>query len=120
MTDKERLLKLRIDLHQHNVNYYINDKPTLSDITFDELLKELEGLELKYPEWSDINSPTGYANALTEVQHQIYSYVRDSTGLRDMTTGGLKGVLNPPGVFELYQKPTGGALVSLDPGWGPD
>ena len=45
--------------------------------------------------------------------------MRDTTGLRDMTTGGLKGVLNPPGVFELYQKPTGGALVSLDPGWGP-
>jgi len=35
-----------------------------------------------------------------------------------MTTGGLQGVLNPPGVFELYQKPTGGALISLDPGWG--
>ena len=23
-------------------------------------------------------------------------------------------------LFQLYQKPTGGALVSLDPGWGPD
>ena len=45
--------------------------------------------------------------------------MRDTTGLRDMTTGGLQGVLNPPGVFDLYQKPTGGALVSLDPGWGP-
>jgi len=32
----------------------------------------------------------------------------------------LQGFLNPPGVFDLYQKPTGGACVSLDPGWGPD
>ena len=46
--------------------------------------------------------------------------MRDTTGLRDCTTGGLGGILNPPGVFELYQKPTGGSLVSLDPGWGPD
>ena len=75
MTDKERLLKLRIDLHQHNVNYYINDQPTVSDITFDELLKELEGLELKYPEWSDINSPTvrvggGITKSFPTVKHR--------------------------------------------------
>lgn len=47
-------------------------------------------------------------------------YVRDITGLRNMTLEGLEGGLNPPGVFDLYQRPTGGAFVSLDPGWGPN
>ena len=61
----------------------------------------------------------GYANSVNGSATSNLFYMRDTTGLRDMTTGGLKGVLNPPGVFELYQKPTGGALVSLDPGWGP-
>ena len=60
-----------------------------------------------------------YANAVNGSQLDDLFYVRDTTGLRDMTTGGLRGFLNPPGVFDLYQKPTGGALVSLDPGWGP-
>lgn len=75
MTDKERLLKLRIDLHQHNVNYYINDNPTLSDHDFDQLLKELEGLEVKYPECYDVNSPTvrvggGVTKSFPTVQHR--------------------------------------------------
>ena len=61
-----------------------------------------------------------YANAVTGAQLDSLFLLRDTTGLRDCTTGGLKGTLNPPGVFDLYQKPTGGACVALDPGWGPD
>ena len=61
-----------------------------------------------------------YSNAVVGSQFDDLFLLRDSTGLRDMTTGGLQGTLNPPGVFDLYQKPTGGACVALDPGWGPD
>jgi len=61
-----------------------------------------------------------YANAVKGSQLENLFLLRDSTGLRDCTTAGLQGTLNPPGVFDLYQKPTGGALCSLDPGWGPD
>jgi hypothetical protein len=60
-----------------------------------------------------------YSNAVTGSQFDSMFFMRDTTGLRDLTTQGLQGVLNPPGVFDLYQKPTGGACVSLDPGWGP-
>jgi hypothetical protein len=60
-----------------------------------------------------------YSNAVTGSQNDNIFFMRDSTGLRDLTTEGLRGTLNPPGVFDLYQKPTGGACVSLDPGWGP-
>jgi len=47
-------------------------------------------------------------------------YVRDATGVRNLTTKGLNGDLNPVGVNELYRRPTGGSFVSLDPGWGVD
>ena len=47
-------------------------------------------------------------------------YVRNATGVKDFTLKNLSGTLNPPEVFELYKRPTGGAYVSLDPGWGPD
>ena len=46
-------------------------------------------------------------------------YLRDTTGLRNCTVDGLRGGLNPPGVFAQFQRPTGGAYCSLDPGWGP-
>ncbi len=46
-------------------------------------------------------------------------YVRNSTGIRNCTLKGLESTLNPPAAFDLYQKPLGGAYVSLDPGWGP-
>jgi len=61
-----------------------------------------------------------YKNAVLGSVLEDMFYVRDATGIRNMTLSGLTGTLNPIGVFEYYQRPTGGAYVSLDPGWGPD
>ncbi|MFH6770190.1 NAD-dependent DNA ligase LigA [Gaetbulibacter aquiaggeris] len=58
MTIKEQIQKLRIELSEHNYNYYVLDKPTISDYEFDIKLKELQSLEAKYPEFFDANSPT--------------------------------------------------------------
>lgn len=55
---EHRVKKLRDELNQHNYNYYVLDKPTISDYDFDLKLKELEKLEAEYPEFSDSNSPT--------------------------------------------------------------
>ncbi len=49
---------LRAELNQHNYNYYVLDKPTISDFEFDLKLKQLQDLENKYPEFFDENSPT--------------------------------------------------------------
>ncbi|SEG29251.1 NAD-dependent DNA ligase LigA [Flavobacterium urumqiense] len=46
------------ELNQHNYNYYVLDKPIISDYEFDLKLKELQNLENKYPEYFDENSPT--------------------------------------------------------------
>ena len=61
-----------------------------------------------------------YKNAVLGSIGEDMFYVRDATGIRNMTLSGLTGTLNPLGVFDYYQRPTGGAYVSLDPGWGPD
>jgi hypothetical protein len=61
-----------------------------------------------------------YKNAVLGSAGEDMFYVRDATGIRNMTLSGLTGTLNPLGVFDYYQRPTGGAYVSLDPGWGPD
>jgi hypothetical protein len=61
-----------------------------------------------------------YANAVTGSQLEDMFYVRDATGLRNMTLKGLSGTLPPLVEGQSYRTPTGGAFVSLDPGWGPD
>ena len=62
-----------------------------------------------------------YKNAVLGcTENEDMFYVRDSTGIRNCTLKGLESTLNPPVAFDLYQKPVGGAYVSLDPGWGPD
>ncbi len=55
---KERLLELRLMLHEHNHRYYVLNQPVVSDEQFDSWMKELEALELFYPELQDENSPT--------------------------------------------------------------
>ena len=62
MTDTEKA-KFRIDqlveeLNLHNYNYYVVDKPVISDYEFDILLKELSDLENKYPQFLLPHSPT--------------------------------------------------------------
>ena len=59
MTEVEnRIQALSEELRQHNYSYYVLDEPSISDFEFDIKLKELQELELKYPEFADPNSPT--------------------------------------------------------------
>lgn len=56
--DIDRILELRELIHSYNTQYYIHSISVVSDYEFDQLLKELEELEIKYPELYDANSPT--------------------------------------------------------------
>jgi DNA ligase (NAD+) len=58
MNIPQTIQTLREELNLHNHNYYVLDKPTLSDYEFDMKLKELQDLENKHPEFFDANSPT--------------------------------------------------------------
>ena len=58
MSEKERIFFLRKELAKHNHAYYVLDKPNISDLQFDRLLKELEDLESLHPDLFDSNSPT--------------------------------------------------------------
>jgi len=58
MSIKQQIDQLRKELSEHNYNYYVLDNPTISDYEFDIKLKELQSLEVKYPEFFDANSPT--------------------------------------------------------------
>ncbi len=55
---KGKMDALRKQLHEHNYNYYVLSQPTISDIDFDALMRQLAELEKQYPEFYDPNSPT--------------------------------------------------------------
>ena len=58
MDSKARILELRRQLHEHNRNYYVLNSPTIGDIEFDMLMRELQDLEAANPDMYDSNSPT--------------------------------------------------------------
>ncbi|KAA6325251.1 DNA ligase [termite gut metagenome] len=55
---KEKIDKLRTEMHQHNYNYYVLNAPVISDKEFDDMMRELQDLEQAHPEYRDDNSPT--------------------------------------------------------------
>jgi DNA ligase (NAD+) len=58
MNIEEKINQLRLELREHNYNYYVLDNPTISDFDFDVKLKELQALEAAHPEFYEANSPT--------------------------------------------------------------
>lgn len=55
---KSRIEYLRRELERHNYNYYVENRPEISDFEFDALMRELQDLEAEHPELDDPNSPT--------------------------------------------------------------
>ena len=55
---QEQIEALRRQINEHNYRYYVLNDPIISDYDFDALLRELQQLEAKYPEFDDPNSPT--------------------------------------------------------------
>ena len=58
MDEKQRIMQLRRELHEHNYKYYVLNQPEISDQDFDFLMHELQDLEARHPELADPNSPT--------------------------------------------------------------
>lgn len=56
--DEARLAELRSKITQYNYEYYIEDKPSVSDAEYDLLYRELQALEAKYPQLVAQDSPT--------------------------------------------------------------
>ena len=58
MNTKERIEYLTNLLNRYNYEYYVLDNPTVTDLEYDSLMKELEALEKEYPDLVLDNSPT--------------------------------------------------------------
>src|SRR5262245_18782482 len=58
MKDSARIEKLREELRRHEHLYYVLDQPEISDAEYDALMRELQELEAKHPEFASPDSPT--------------------------------------------------------------
>ena len=72
---RQRIAALSEELEQHNYNYYILAKPTISDYEFDMKLEELSRLEKAFPEYLSPTSPTqrvggGVTKEFQTVEHR--------------------------------------------------
>ncbi|MBI1309929.1 NAD-dependent DNA ligase LigA [bacterium] len=55
---REEIESLRRELERHNRLYYVEARPEISDLEFDQLMKRLEALEAEHPELASPDSPT--------------------------------------------------------------
>ena len=70
----EKIDQLATVIRDHQFRYYVLDKPVISDSEFDVLLKELEALEKKHPQYKTADSPTatvggGFATEFQQRDH---------------------------------------------------
>ncbi len=81
---KKRIDELRKLLRRYNYEYYVLNRPSISDYEFDMLMKELERLEKEWPEFYDPNSPTQrVGGTVTKIfpakRHKYPMYSLDNT-----------------------------------------
>ena len=119
---KNKIEKLREQINTHNYKYYTENNPIISDSEFDQLLKELESLESKFPEFITPDSPTQRVggeplDGFHTVEHKVAMLSLDNTynydELRDFdervrkNVGAVEYVVEPKidgaGVALLYE-----------------
>jgi len=88
--DFEYLQELKKKIEEANYNYYGLDKPVLTDKEYDELLKELQIIEEKNPDWITLDSPTKRVGGFVASQ---FSKVRHSQSLLSLDNAFNEGDL---------------------------
>ncbi|MBN2851973.1 MAG: NAD-dependent DNA ligase LigA [Clostridia bacterium] len=73
---KEQIEMLTKSLNEHSYKYYVLDEPKISDFEYDKMLRQLEELEQKFPEYALDNSPTKrvggqVAKGFKKVTHEV-------------------------------------------------
>lgn len=117
---KKRIKKLRDEINYHNFKYYVENSPVISDYEFDQLLKELESLETRFPDLVTPDSPTQRVGGeplegFTTVEHKKTMLSLDNTytydELREFDERVKKNVEDAHYVVEPKIDGTGVALL---------
>lgn len=74
--DRQQLEQLKEAINQHNYRYYVLDEPSIPDVEYDRLMRQLQMLEAEHPEWLTADSPSQRVgaeplSAFSEIIHQV-------------------------------------------------
>lgn len=80
---KQKIENMRADILKYNQYYYTNNESLISDVEYDNLIKELKDLEDKYPQFKTIESPTEKVGAtnLRETKFQKVTHKKPMLSL---------------------------------------
>ncbi len=81
MGNESRIEALRKEINQHDYRYYVLNEPTIADVEYDALMKELESLEKAHPELVTPDSPTQRVSGEPAVGFEEYLHLRPMLSL---------------------------------------
>ena len=81
---EKTVLALKKEIQEHNFNYYVKDDPTVTDSTYDDLMRKLEGLEKQYPELITEDSPTQRVGMLSNTAFSQVSHIKPMLSLSNV------------------------------------
>ncbi len=102
----DRIQQLRKEINDHNYNYYVFNKPLISDFQYDVLLKELIDLEDKYPGYRTADSPTVRVGSdiTREFRQVVHKYPMLS----------LSNTYSDQEIFDFHKRVTGALGKEVD------
>lgn len=101
---KQRIIKLRQELNEHNFLYHVLNAPTLTDHEYDQKFLELVDLEKHHPELRDVNSPTARVGCPSPSSFQK---VKHRTKMLS-----LDNAFDATDIFKFFEK---GETVAVEP-----
>lgn len=117
---KEKIENLRATLRYHSDRYYNDDAPEIEDYEYDMMMRELKGLEEKYPEFDSADSPTkrvgGKAdNSFASVEHTVrMESLQDAFSKEEIFDFDRKVKENVSDVHYVVEPKIDGLSVSLE------
>ena len=90
---KKKIEKMREDILKYNQYYYTNNESLISDVEYDNLIKELKELEEEYPQFKNVESPTEKVGAtnLRESKFQKVTHKKPMLSLSNTYNEGEIG-----------------------------
>lgn len=117
---KARYDKLVEEIKQHDINYYVNDSPVITDFDYDRLYRELVDIETAHPELIREDSPSKRVGAppvegLSKITHEVQMMSLNNTYSDDELESFLDTVYKETGEETLFvvEPKIDGASVSL-------
>jgi len=118
---REEYKQLVEEIRQHDIAYYVEARPEISDREYDQRYRKLQEAEQAHPDWVEADSPTQKVggkplSGFEEIQHRQPMLSLDNTYSREEMSDFLarvaKGLGNQRATFTLDPK-VDGVAVSL-------